>query len=88
VATYLSLQASSDASSSELILRVDRAIKQNPHLNGNRVYFQEAAGVVVLHGKVATFFQKQMAQETLKRLEGVEKIINQLEVDWRSSVQC
>lgn len=73
----------STASTTELIHRVDRAIKQNPHLSGNQVFCQEESGVVVLHGRVSTFFQKQMAQESLKRLEGVERIINELVVDWR-----
>jgi osmotically-inducible protein OsmY len=66
----------------ELRHRVDSAIKKNPHLSGHRVYCQAESGIVVLHGRVTTFFQKQMAQESLKRLEGVEKIINELEVEW------
>ncbi|MBX3423531.1 MAG: BON domain-containing protein [Pirellulaceae bacterium] len=72
----------------ELLLRVDSAIKRNPHLNGHQVFCQEESGVVVLHGRVSTFFQKQMAQESLKKLEGVEKVINQLQVDWQSTVPC
>jgi osmotically-inducible protein OsmY len=66
----------------ELRIRVDSAIKGNPHLSGHSVYCQEESGIVVLHGRVASFFQKQMAQEALKRLDGVEKIINELEVEW------
>jgi len=65
---------------------VDSAIKRNPHLCGHQVFCQEESGIVVLHGRVASFFQKQMAQEALKRLEGVEKVINELQVDWKSSV--
>ena len=76
------------ATPAELLHRVDSAIKRNPHLAGHQVFCQEESGIVVLHGRVSSFFQKQMAQEALKRLEGVEKIINQLEVDWRSSVSC
>ncbi|MEZ6136135.1 MAG: BON domain-containing protein [Pirellulaceae bacterium] len=68
---------------SELRHRVDTAINTNPHLSGHHVFCQTESGIVVLHGRVSSFFQKQMAQEALKRLEGVEKIINELEVDWR-----
>lgn len=68
--------------SHELRQRVDSAIKGNPHLTRHRVFCQEDAGIVVLHGRVGSFFQKQMAQETLKRLAGVEKVINELQVDW------
>ncbi len=76
------------SSHAELRHRVDSAIKRNPHLNGYKVFCQEECGIVVLHGRVSSFFQKQMAQESLKRLEGVEKVINQLEVDWQASVEC
>ena len=70
----------------ELLQRVDSAIKTSPHLSGHQVFCQEESGIVVLHGKVCSFFQKQMAQEALKRLDGVEKVINELEVDWMTSV--
>ena len=72
----------SDGSSRELLQRVDFAIKGNPHLSRHQVFCQEQSGIVILHGRVSTFFQKQMAQETLKRLVGVEKVINELQVDW------
>lgn len=70
--------------SGELLQRVDSAIKCSPHLAGHQVFCQEESGVVVLHGKVRSFFQKQMAQETLRHVDGVEKVINELEVDWLS----
>ncbi len=71
--------------SHELRQRVDSAIKGNPHLTRHRVFCQEESGIVVLHGRVGSFFQKQMAQETLKRLVGVEKVINELQVDWMAT---
>ena len=70
----------------ELRHRIDSAIKGNPHLNGRRVHCQEEGGIIVLHGRVASFFQKQMAQEALKKLDGVERVINELEVDWMASI--
>ncbi|GAB5403615.1 MAG: hypothetical protein Aurels2KO_18460 [Aureliella sp.] len=70
----------------ELQIRVDSAIKGSPHLAGHQVFCQEESGIVVLHGRVNSFFQKQMAQEALRKLNGVEKVINELEVDWMSSV--
>lgn len=72
--------------SGELLHRVDDAIKTNPHLSGQHVFCQEESGIVVLHGRVRSFFEKQMAQESLKRLEGVEKVVNELEVDWMPSM--
>jgi osmotically-inducible protein OsmY len=46
------------------------------------VRFEAADGRVVLKGKVKSFFQKQMAQEAIRRLDGVQKIDNLLEVNW------
>ena len=68
--------------SGELLQRIDSAMKTNPHLSSHQVFCQEESGIVILHGRVGSFFQKQMAQETLKKLTGVEKIINELEVEW------
>ena len=70
----------------ELLRRVDTAIKSSPHLSGHQAFCQEESGVIVLHGQVKTFFEKQMAQETLKHVDGVEKVINELEVEWLSSI--
>ncbi len=81
-----SISQTQGASAAELLQRVDSAIQGSPHIAGHQVFCQEESGIVVLHGRVDSFFQKQMAQETLKKLEGVEKVINELEVDWRASV--
>lgn len=67
---------------STLAERVEGAIHTNPHLYGRRLRFETEGGRVVLHGSVATYFQKQMAQEALRRIEGVEEIDNHLEVSW------
>ena len=37
---------------------------------------------MVLRGVVSSYYQKQMVQETLRRLDGVGHIENQLEVNW------
>ena len=40
----------------------------------------DEAGVLFLRGQVPTFFEKQLAQEAVLRLEGVAQVINQIEV--------
>jgi osmotically-inducible protein OsmY len=37
-------------------------------------------GVLVLRGRLNSFFHMQMAQETVARIEGVERIVNHIEV--------
>jgi osmotically-inducible protein OsmY len=37
---------------------------------------------VILHGVVSSYYQKQVAQEAIRRVEGVDEIDNRLEVCW------
>ena len=62
--------------------RVTVALKQNPYLPGRQLDCEMAQGKVVLRGVVGTYYQKQMAQETLRCIEGVHQIENLLQVHW------
>ena len=62
--------------------RVMSALATNPYLPGRRVQFEALQGKVVLRGVVGTYYQKQMAQETLRSVEGVHQIENLLQVHW------
>ncbi|HZL88542.1 MAG TPA: BON domain-containing protein [Pirellulaceae bacterium] len=62
--------------------RVDSAITTSPYLTGRQLRFETDGGRVILRGVVQTYFQKQMAQEVVRRVEGVERIDNNLEVTW------
>lgn len=68
-----------------LVQRLDSAIKGNPHLSGHQVFLSEEGGTVILQGRVRSYYQKQMAQESLRNLEGVERIVNDLQVDWQTA---
>ena len=37
---------------------------------------------MVLHGTVHTFYEKQMAQEITRRIDGVDFVDNRVEVNW------
>ena len=67
-------------SQNELNHLVEQAISQNPHLKKRELRFETHKGHVVLRGRVATFYQKQMAQEALRNVAGIQKIENALEV--------
>ena len=60
--------------------RVSHALQRSPHLSGHHLRPRTRDGRVVLHGAVNTFFQKQMAQEAIRRVEGVQGIANELVV--------
>jgi osmotically-inducible protein OsmY len=70
------------STSDALATRISSAIQQNPHLRRRNLRFETEEGRVVLRGTVRSYYQKQMAQEALRRLEGVERIENHLEVAW------
>jgi osmotically-inducible protein OsmY len=62
--------------------RVHCALQDNPYIAPRTLRFETSDGRVTLRGTVGTFFQKQMAQESLRRVAGVEEIANELEVCW------
>ena len=62
--------------------RVLNALERNPYLTHRNLRFETQEGRVVLRGVVKTYFQKQMAQESLRNVEGVAEISNELEVSW------
>jgi osmotically-inducible protein OsmY len=65
-----------------LFERIHDALLTNPHVPSRQVQIEAADGRVVLRGNVKSFFQKQMAQEAVRRVDGVERIDNLLEVNW------
>jgi osmotically-inducible protein OsmY len=65
-----------------LAKRVDTAIQCNPYLIGHTVRIEMRAGRVVLSGVVPSYYQKQIAQEVVRSVGGVEQVENQLEVNW------
>ena len=62
--------------------RASEAVRKAPHLIGHRLRCEAHDGQVTLHGVVSSYFQKQMAQETIRRVDGVTEINNLLEVSW------
>jgi osmotically-inducible protein OsmY len=62
--------------------RVDQAIATSPFLNGRTLRFETDGSRVVLRGSVKSYFHKQMVQEAVRKVAGVEQIENCLEVLW------
>jgi len=69
-----------DRALAELNQRVLAALAANPYLPRRNLRFEAHEGRVVLHGTVQSFYQKQMAQEMLRGVEGVACVDNRLEV--------
>lgn len=62
-------------------LEIARQLCQHPHVRPRALKVESQDGVLVIEGKVETFFAKQMAQESLRQLEGIDTIENRLKVD-------
>ena len=60
--------------------QVVTALEGNPYLTRRNLRFETSEGRITLRGVVRSYFQKQMAQEALRELDGVEEIYNELEV--------
>jgi osmotically-inducible protein OsmY len=65
-----------------LTRRLESVLLASPHIPRHRVRLENMAGRVVVRGAVDTYYQKQMTQEAILRVEGVEHLENQLEVHW------
>jgi osmotically-inducible protein OsmY len=61
---------------------VHTALQRSPYLAGRNLRFEAEQGRVTLRGVVKTYYQKQIAQEVLRRVDGVQEISNELEVTW------
>ena len=62
--------------------RIEQAIARSPYLSRKHLRLEPEEGRVVLRGEVGSYYQKQMAQEALRYVPGVEEIENRLEVCW------
>lgn len=60
--------------------KVVTALETNPYLARKNLRFEASEGRITLRGVVRSYFQKQMAQEALRVVDGVEEIYNELEV--------
>ncbi len=67
--------------SHELVIAASGRLQQNPYLAVRTVSCECDRGVLVLRGRLSTFYQKQVAQEAVAGLRGVEQVVNEIEVD-------
>jgi osmotically-inducible protein OsmY len=69
-------------STTPLVEQVQSALNRNPYFPARKLRVEATDGHVLIEGTVGSFFQKQMAQEVVRRLDGVERVVNQLQVSW------
>lgn len=57
-----------------------RRLQASPYAAIRAISIEFHLGALVLRGQVACYFHKQMAQETVRRVAGVEFVLNAVEV--------
>jgi len=62
--------------------QVQGALHRSPYVSSRQLQIEAKDGRVRLEGTVCSFFQKQMAQELIRRVDGVQRIDNLLQVNW------
>ena len=62
--------------------QVQNVLFLHPHLRQRSVRMTTENGNVTIQGSVNSYFEKQMAQEALRNIQGIKTIENQLEVHW------
>lgn len=67
-------------SAEQLHERIHLTLTRDPYVGGRPVKFELIDHDVLLTGSVRSYFQKQMAQESLRGIEGLGRVVNQLEV--------
>lgn len=67
-------------SSPDLLAVARRQLRESVYPSLRRVTCDYHEGVVMLRGRLPSFFLKQMAQESVRELDGVEVIANYIEV--------
>jgi len=66
---------------------VQNVLFRSPHFAGHNVQFELHGDEVLLKGIVPSYYQKQLAQESLRHLPGLKRIRNELQVVSRKPVQ-
>ena len=57
-------------------------ILQQPHLAVQRIWCEFNEQTLFLYGQVPSFYLKQLAQTAVAGLDGVDQVVNEIEVLW------
>ena len=64
----------------DLLDLVRTTLASNPYLSGRDLVIECEQGNVVIRGAVRSWYHKQVAQESVRRIRGISGIRNELEV--------
>ncbi|MBN2292660.1 MAG: BON domain-containing protein [Pirellulales bacterium] len=61
--------------------RATECLQKSPYLDVRRITCKWEHGVLFLRGRLSSYHRKQVAQETVARVEGVSQVSNEIRVD-------
>lgn len=64
----------------EVVREAQVCLEQSAYALLRQVLVEFERGVLVLRGTLPTFYHKQLAQEAVRRVDGVTSVINRIEV--------
>ena len=67
--------------SSDLAQAAQECLRRSPYPVADSVSCEHRHGVLLLRGRLPSYYFKQVAQETVRKLPGVVRILNTIEVD-------
>jgi osmotically-inducible protein OsmY len=76
----MSVQMEQNFTSFEIATIAEARLGASSHPALRKVLCKCDNGVLVLRGRLNSFFHTQLAQETVRKVHGVERIVNQIEV--------
>ena len=64
----------------EVVAAAKKCLVDSPHPVIRKIECQYHDGVLVLRGRVSTYFHKQMAQEAVSSLDSIDEVLNEIQV--------
>lgn len=76
----MSVQMEQNVATFEIAAIAEARLSASSHPALRKVRCKYDNGVLVLRGRLNTFFHSQLAQETVAKINGVRRVVNQIEI--------
>ena len=67
---------------SDVVEKAQERLRAAPYIFLRDVRCEYRQGLLILSGQVASYYEKQLAQEAVAKLVGVAQVMNEIEVAW------
>jgi osmotically-inducible protein OsmY len=74
------VEDTSTGAAKRIVARAVQVLQKQLDPANRQITCEYHEGVLLLRGRLSSFYEKQLAQEALRTLEGVDQIVNKIEV--------